>query len=96
MKWPKKTQKAPSLEDEALPARAVSCEQDAVEKVPRGVEQSANSSGKHGTSQTRDAESDAVGNRCTVDPGLRQVIAAWRTLPQALRQAILAIVNTRA
>ena len=62
-------------------------------RLPRGVEQSQKPSGKPGISQTRDAQNDAVANQRSVDPGLRQVIAAWCTLPQALRQAILAIVD---
>jgi hypothetical protein len=63
--------------------------------LPRGVEQSPNSSGNQAISRTDDAKSDAVTGNVTLDSGLRQVIVAWRTLPQPLRRAILAIVEPR-
>ena len=64
-------------------------------RFPRGVEQSTSSSGNYAFSQTDDAKSDAVATPKGFDADLKQVIAAWGTLPQPLRRAILAIVETR-
>jgi hypothetical protein len=45
--------------------------------------------------QRRDAKSNAVGGGIVLDAGLRQAIAAWRTLPQPLRRAVLSIVDAK-
>jgi hypothetical protein len=44
----------------------------------------------------RDAKSDAVAAAKGLDADLKQVIAAWRTLSQPLRRAILVIVKASA
>jgi hypothetical protein len=62
-------------------------------ELPRGVEQPSNSSGNDAISRTRDAKSDAAGGGIALDASLRQVIAAWGTLPQSFRRAILAIIE---
>ncbi len=62
-------------------------------KYPRGVKQSSKSPGKTPFSQNSGAKSGAVSEKNELDAGLRQVIVKWRTLPQALRKEIVAIVN---
>jgi hypothetical protein len=59
------------------------------------VEQASDSSEKSAIPETRNAKYDAVANQRSVDPGLRQVIAAWGTLPHALWRAVLAIVESQ-
>lgn len=48
--------------------------------------------GKPIISQSRGAESGAVGAR---DPDLARLIAAWPTLPEPIRRAILALVGSQ-
>ena len=61
---------------------------------PRGIEQGANSSGNTGSDVRRDANSDAVcGDSIPIDPDLAAVVAAWPTLPESTRAAVLALVR---
>ena len=45
---------------------------------------------KSPASETRDAESDAVS---PIDPDFARVVAAWPTLPAAIRRAILGLIG---
>jgi hypothetical protein len=65
-----------------------------LKKYPRGVEQHSHSSGKAHSSQVGGSKSGAVCGKDDFDDGRQQVIAKWRSLPQALGKAILALVQT--
>ncbi len=60
----------------------------------RGIELPPKSSGNTGVSAAGGAKSGAVDARSgAIDPGLAAVVEAWPGLPEAARQAILAIVR---
>jgi len=64
-------------------------------KAPRvGTEQNANSAEKQGSALRRDAFSDALCvDSVSDDAQLAELIAAWPTLPEPTRQAMLALVR---
>jgi hypothetical protein len=56
-----------------------------------GIEPLVLSPQKQGHAATGDAESDAVGAR--IDPDLARIVAAWPTLPEPIRRAMLALIG---
>jgi hypothetical protein len=64
---------------------------------PRGVEQAVNSSKKTRYSQCRGAKSGALGPKETpIDLGLKTVVEAWPTLPEAIKAGMLAMIKAAA
>ena len=63
-----------------------------VHSTPRGVEQRANSSGNQGVALQGGAKSGALSGDSAPDPDLMAVVAAWPTLPEAVRQKIVGMV----
>ena len=60
----------------------------------RGLEPQASSCGKTGVSETRAAESGAVGAEMTPDdPQLLRIVSAWSRLPEAIRSAMVAVLD---
>ena len=60
----------------------------------RGLEPGAYSSGNTGVSETRAAESGAVGAEMTPDdPRLLRIVSAWSRLPEAIRLAMVAVLD---
>jgi hypothetical protein len=53
----------------------------------QGFEHPASTAGKTAKTKSRDAESDAL------DPHLARIVAAWPTLPEPIRRAMLALVG---
>lgn len=59
-----------------------------------GLEQSAESSGRAGHSQTDDAESDAfLADSSPIDPDLAMLIHAWPTLRATVKAQIVVVVR---
>ena len=60
----------------------------------RGLEPGAYSSGNTRFSETRAAESGAVGAEMPPDdPRLLRIVSAWSSLPEAIRSAIVAVLD---
>jgi hypothetical protein len=64
-----------------------------IAKIPRGVEQSSNSSGKTPFSQNSGAKSGARCQFIARDADLQRVMVAWGSLPGAIRKAILSLAE---
>jgi hypothetical protein len=62
--------------------------------TPTGLEQPANSTGNTTRHKSGGADSGALSaDCCTIDPDLATIIAAWPTLPDAIRRAMLALIG---
>ena len=62
--------------------------------TPTGTEHTANSSGNQGIAVQGGAKSGALsGDSAPIDPDLLAVVAAWPTLPQAVRRQVVAMVK---
>ena len=60
----------------------------------RGLEPGASSCRNTGVSETRAAESGAVGAEMTPDdPRLLRIVSAWSRLPEAIRSAMVAVLD---
>ena len=60
----------------------------------RGLEPQASSCRNTGVSETRAAESGAVGAEMTPDdPRLLRIVSAWPSLPEAIRSAMVAVLD---
>ena len=60
----------------------------------RGLEPGAYSSGNTGVSETRAAESGAVGaEMATDDPRVLRIVSAWSRLPEVIRSAMVAVLD---
>ena len=60
----------------------------------RGLEPGAYSSGNTRVSETRAAESGAVGAEMTPDdPRLLRIVSAWSRLPEVIRSAMVAVLD---
>jgi hypothetical protein len=61
-----------------------------------GFEPPSNSAGKTSSVQGDDAKSDALSADSTIltDPGLARIVAAWPTLPEALKARLWELVDS--